>query len=211
MRTAFVKPESMFAIVLCSAVGLFASGCDLCGGLPFLCPAPEGGTGVPGLNTASEIVNNPQVADVIRRLEQALGFSVNLSMDDAVDPPNIEGQYRISGTQLVPGRGTLGSGTFRWSNQTPDNHISTDYRQFASQGEQAAVSVVGEIIRGEGRLFTVYSILDAVQGACRVRAVFIMGGVKRESGDVIGTYCGAILSSNCDSIDTSGLYEFERQ
>lgn len=162
--------------VLVTAVALLG----LCSCSP---PLSGDGTGVPGLDTPSQILSNPFVADV---LAQAEDLGVNLNLSTAVDPPVISGTYDISGEQLIPGMGQLNPGTFIWENQTSDNQIDTRYDQLFQSG----LSSIGEIIRGSGTRFTVHSILSVSQFGCDEEVIFIVDGVQDSSGNVSATYVG---------------------
>jgi hypothetical protein len=92
---------------------------------------------------------------------------------------------------LYPSASTIAPGTWTWSNQTTDNHIATSY----AQSDQSGESPKGEIIRGTGNNFTVYSIFSVNQqtggGAmCTVpEAVAIVDGAKDNNGNVTAVYC----------------------
>jgi len=114
------------------------------------------------------------------------------------NPPYIAGNYEIiDGTQIIPEQGKLDLGTFRWSNQTPDNYIDTDYNQF--NVGQTGSGAKGEIIRGERGvriegeivdIFTVYSALHVNQstpyGNCKTDAISLFNGIKIEEGNERG-------------------------
>jgi hypothetical protein len=169
-------------------------------------------TGVPGLDTPDQILSNSDVRDAIDQVRD-LGYNVQ-PFRDSIDPPNIEGSYSIAGNQLIPFEVPLASGTFRWSNQTHDNNIDTDYDQLIQSG----VSNVGEIIRGSGNEFTVYSIIDiqsdvGLPSLCRNRSVLIMDGAIDSQG-VFGLYFG-IPTRNftpliCNVFPVAGEFDFRR-
>ena len=142
------------------------------------------GTGVSGLNSPSEILSNPYVGFAVREIERR-GHSLELS--SALNPPVISGKYEISGQQLFPQNYSLSPGTLTWRNQTADNHIDTDYNQLVGQ---SGVSSIGEIIRGQGNQFTVYSILNinAQSYGCRETAVLIIDGNQDNSGNIKSKY-----------------------
>ncbi len=171
-------------------------------------------TGVPGLNTVDQIENNPRVAGVISDLER-LGYNFALYSEPAIHPPNIEGTYTLTGEQETPFRGDIIPGTFHWSNQTRDNHITTNYSQFFSGLEQRGVSTAGEIIRGTGNGFTVYSIVDVSQNnGCDFRGVIIMTGEITNARNIAtGLYCSAILEQDaqCGAVSAAGSFVLERE
>jgi len=177
-------------------------------------------TGVTGLNTPSEIINHPDVAETIRQLEQAtasLGTPIEpllFTSSGALDPPHIEGRYNLEGLQLVPFEAKLLPGTWRWSNQTSDNHIDTYYQELLGGSVfQEGVSNVGEIIRGNGSGFTVYSIIEATQGDCSATGVIIVGGTVQDDGSILGTYASTVVESSpqCSGINSAGLLILERE
>ena len=171
------------------------------------------GTGVPGLNDAAEISSNQAVIDIVDRIKVELRKNFFLYPDSAIDPPNVEGRYRIAGERLIPQRIPLLPGDFEWSNQTSDNHIDTDYTQFfGNSGSQTGVSRRGEIIRGTGDSFTVYSILEVQTGPCVATQLLIFTGKTTGSG-VSGQYCAVVIDGSvfCADFATAGTFEFERQ
>ena len=196
--------------------GLFAliSGCPIS-------PEPTerySTTGVHGLNTPNEILNNPDVSDVINQVND-LGYNIRL-MVNSVDPPNIEGTYDISGTQIIPFEAELSQGTLTWYNQTYDNYINTTLEQLFGDVSIEAFSVKGEIIRGQANDFTVYSIFDATwnfgdYGTCKQRSVSIIDGTKDASTrDIAGMYVGIPVENYnpelCTFFSVAGQFYFSR-
>ena len=158
--------------------------------LYYLTGCPNGpGTGVFGLNTPNQILANPFVNGA---LEQARGEGLGFRLYDYndVDPPVLSGRYSISGRQEFPDSGPLYPGTLTWSNQTADNHIDTDYEQLTQTG----TSIEGEIIRGVGNRFTVYSIMRITDGTCTQRTVFIVDGRQGNNGSVSVSYLSTPVS-----------------
>ncbi len=145
------------------------------------------GTGVRDLDTPDQILENPYVRDA---LEQADNSGAVITPEKGIDPPVISGRYSISGEAIVPGYTgwhDLNPGTWRWYNQTADNHIDTHYDQIGLQTGQGG----GEIIRGVANRFTVYSVLfidDESVGGCKERAVVIVDGEQDSDGDVSAVY-----------------------
>lgn len=150
---------------------------------PFL---SNGGTGVRGLDTPDQILSNPYVEDA---LDEASDEGVNITPEKGVDPPVIIGTYNLTGEAHHPIFGwiPLATGTWRWSNQTSNNKIDTDY----DQGFQTGGGAEGEIIRGTGSRFTVYSVLyidDTDNGGCRERAVALIDGEQNNNGNISANY-----------------------
>lgn len=162
--------------------------------LPFLkgCNSVSGGGGVSGgieiIENPEDVLNNSNMQGLIRTVENE-GYSLNLSR--SLNPPYLEGTYNISGSRIYPVTGPLAPGTFRWSNQTSDNKISTDYSQLTGQ---SGISKYGEIIRGEGSAFTIYSRLRYEQNGCGAVNDIIIDGNKYENGDVNSIYLSRIVS-----------------
>ena len=80
----------------------------------------------------------------------------------------------------------MAPGTFIWRNQTSDNKIETQYSQ--SLIGQSGTSILGEIIRGQGNKFTVYSILNIRQGGCDEEGILIIDGIQDSQGNVSALY-----------------------
>ncbi len=173
-------------------VGLGGLGLALVSGCPsFYSTFLTGdGTGVQGLNTPSHILSNPYVVDVINK---ARDEGLRFVLSSEVNPPVISGRYELSGRTLFPNSAPLRSGTFRWSNQTQDNHIDTDYDQLTQTG----TSSEGEIIRGDGNEFTVYSIIMVRGGGCDDTSVLIVDGKQGPTGNVSASY---IITPTADSL-----------
>ena len=117
----------------------------------------------------------------------------------------------MSGTRIFPNSGApLRSGTWVWKNQTRDNHIDTDYSQFFSGGTtQAGTSSLGEIIRGTGNQFTVYSVLKVRDylGDCEETVVAIVDGVQKNNGDVSAVYVGTPTKQSRCLVRSAGTLE----
>lgn len=158
------------------------------------------GTGVKGLNTPSEILSNPYVKDAI---QEARDEGLNVTPETGINPPVISGTYNLNGTAYFPMRGQLASGTWVWSRQTSDNHINTDY----DQGLQIGANVEGEIIRGTGSQFTVYSILEISQSGYRERAAIIVDGRQGDQGNVSAIYIGTGVRENSQIVSSGGTLE----
>lgn len=176
---------SLFVLAICALIGFVGCSGDKEGGFnPFLSGS---GTGVRGLDTPDQILSNPYVADA---LDAASAEGVNITPEQGVNPPVISGAYNFTGEAIVPGWTvwyTLTPGTWRWYNQTADHHIDTEYDQIGMQTGSGG----GEIIRGTGSSFTVYSILeinDVDMGGCEERAVAIVDGVQDGQGNVTADY-----------------------
>lgn len=178
-----VKGKFLLAIFVL-IIGFGCSGSNEDGWSPFL---SSNGTGVRGLDTPDQILKNPYVEDA---LDKAQEEGVNLTPETEINPPVISGNYNLSGEACIPGYedwGQLAPGTWKWSNQTADNKIDTDY----DQGVQTGGGVEGEIIRGAGNKFTVYSILDIDDenyGGCRERAVALIDGQQNAQGNITAVY-----------------------
>jgi len=82
----------------------------------------------------------------------------------------------------------LSSGNWKWFNQTSDNKIDSDYSQLVGQ---SGGGNSGEIIRGRGSRFTVYSVMDISQFGCGERIVFLVDGRQENNGDVSAVYVGS--------------------
>jgi hypothetical protein len=148
---------------------------------PFL---SSDGTGVRGLDTPDQILTNPYVEDA---LDEASGEGVNITPEKGVNPPVISGIYDLAGEACVPGYTgwhQLAPGTWKWYNQTADSKIDTDY----DQGFQTGIGAEGEIIRGTGNRFTVYSILNISDEGCEERAIALIDGEQDGNGDVNAVY-----------------------
>ena len=163
---------------LCSFVSILPS----CPGVGPTGPSGSG-TGVSGLDTPSQILSNPYVRNAV---QTANNFGVYPTLNTEVSPPVISGRYNIEGEQYYPDQGAISFGTFSMFNQTADNHIRTDYQQLTQSG----TSSEGEIIRGVGNEFTVYSILDVTESGCIERVVFILDGYQDSNGDIHASYLG---------------------
>ncbi len=161
------------------------------------------GTGVPDLDTPNDILSNPYVDDLVDAVRDE-GYSLNLSRE--LDPPVISGRYSISGYKISPDSNLLAPGTFRWRNQTSDNHIDTDYEQITGQ---SGISSLGEIIRGEDNEFTVYSILRVNQSGCEEDVIFIVDGRQISNGDVSAVYMGTPSDNPKCFVPTAGVLELE--
>jgi hypothetical protein len=147
-------------------------------------PVSTDGTGVQGLDTPDQILSNPYVRDA---LDAASDEGVNITPEKGVKPPVISGTYDFTGqvhVQGYPGWHTLTPGTWKWSNQTSDNKIDTDY----DQGMQTGGGVKGEIIRGTGNRFTVYSVLDISDEYCDERAIALIDGEQEDNGNIRANY-----------------------
>ena len=143
----------------------------------------DDGTGVPGLDTPSQILSNPYIENLVSEVE---GQGYNLTLNTGINPPIISGEYSLSGFQLYPTPIQLAPGTFIWRNQTSDNKIETQYSQ--SLIGQSGTSILGEIIRGQGNKFTVYSILNIRQGGCDEEGILIIDGIQDSQGNVSALY-----------------------
>jgi FG-GAP repeat/Calx-beta domain len=116
-----------------------------------------GGSGGPSFNDPAHFLVLPGVMEAIEETEDA-GYPLILFEQEDMSFPFIEGDYEYTGTQVLPDYGEISPGTLSWTNQTVNGFIETsfeDYLSFAS-----GVSSIGEIIRGNGNLFTVYSLID---------------------------------------------------
>jgi len=190
-------------ISLASLVSLMSNGC---GGYSededfYDDESDSGGTGVRGLNSPKEILSNPNIMRAISNA-RSYGASFNLYGDSEVNPPRITGNYSISGERYFPaGIVPLSSGTFKIYNQTANNKINTDYDQVMQTG----TSSLGEIIRGNGNSFTIYSILNVQDSIfnCSEKMVFILDGIKSENA-LNGYYVVAPISSSYRCMDLSG-------
>ena len=188
-------------------------------------PTKYSTTGVEGLNTPSDILLNSSVRRNIERFAENFGdLPSPLQADSKINPPYIAGTYDLGGymgqqsIQFLPFFAEIGSGTWKWLNQTPYNTIDTYFKEFLGGNQvQTAVSTKGEIIRGEGDLFTVYSIIDGEISGCKARAVAIMnGGITEDRMAVLGTYHNTImqnlsLNPECTTYDTSGAFVFPKR
>lgn len=197
---AFAGSLKVFVIILalCAALGL--AGCskdeDQKDNLT--------GTGVKGLDTPDQILSNPYVEDI---LDEASEEGVNITPEKGVDPPVISGAYSFTGEACVPGYTgwhQLNPGTWRWYNQTVDNKIDTDY----DQGLQTGGSVDGEIIRGTGNRFTVYSIFNISDEYCSERAIAVIDGEQHDNGNVTANYIITPAKSPKCHAPTVGRLEF---
>ncbi len=194
-----------------------------------------GGSGGSGINPADfaepeGFLGRPEVSGVLSQLRSKIAetgmVDYPLFLSRGRDPPNIAQSYDIAdGLQLIPTQGPLARGSFRWFNQTPQLHISTDYSQFPGEGIlQQGVSSLGEIIRGEkgaysldgvvGDVFTVYSLIRSNTNLgtrnCATTSATIFDGAKfKEEGVDVAfvNYCNAPLSdSGCGAIATAGAF-----
>jgi hypothetical protein len=112
-------------------------------------------TGYSGLQTASEILQNPYVRANIQSLDNALARKypeyadeetrIFLAKDNHLTPPIIEGDYTLMGRQLVPFEATLASGPYSLDNQTSNNFIDVAFDQ--SQIGQTTTGPSSTIIR----------------------------------------------------------------
>jgi len=161
---------------------------------------PTDGTGVKGLNTPSEILSNPYVRDVIN---DAKDEGLNITPETSIHPPVISGTYDLNGIAYLPERSRLAPGTWIWSNQTSKNHINTDY----DEGFQIGSNVEGEIIRGDEREFTVYSILDIFTEGHKDRAAVIVDGRQDNKGNVSAIYIGTPLENEAYIVPSAGSLE----
>ena len=184
-----------------SGLSLFLKGCGGCGSDFITTPLSRDGTGVPGLVIPSQILSNPYVNDVVDRVERQ-GYDMRLSR--SINPPVISGKYDIGGFNLFPDGMPLASGTFIWRNQTSDNHIDTEYSQIIGQ---SGIGTLGEIIRGSGNKFTVYSVLNINYAGCNERSVFIFDGEQLSNGDVSGVYCGTPVTNPICLTPSGGLLD----
>jgi hypothetical protein len=176
----------MKSVLLLPAVLMLASCGSTVAGLS------EDGTGVPGLDTPEQILSNPYVDDAI---DAARDEGVVVTPEAGVNPPVITGSYQMSGEVMylgLSGWRPLSPGTWRWSNQTSANHVDTDFEQAGLLTQTGSGG--GEIIRGEGSRFTVYSVLDVsttVFGeTCQERVVVLVDGTQLSNGDVTAVYIG---------------------
>jgi hypothetical protein len=145
------------------------------------------GTGVAGLDTPSQILSNENVQRAVSAAEEV---GVNLTPEKGLDPPNIEGTYSLNGMVMVPDYSEewyeLAPATWMWKNQDANLHVDTEYDEGFQTGAGG-----GEIIRGEGSSFTVYSVLDIDDeeyGGCKERAILILDGRQLSNGDVEAVY-----------------------
>ena len=155
------------------------------------------GTGVEGLDTPDEILSNPYVEDII---DEAEDEGLDITPEQGIDPPVISGTYDLNGTAYIPYHGPLAPGTWEWSNQTSDNHINTDY----DQGFQTGSNVEGEIIRGTGNKFTVYSILNISQGGNEERGIIIVDGMQDNQGNVTAIYLASPVDDESPFTPSAG-------
>lgn len=171
---------------------------------PFL---SHNGTGVRGLDTPDQILKNPYVEDALNEAEDK---GVNISPEKDIHPPVISGTYGMSGEAYNSASGwyQLNPGTWKWFNQTANNYIDTDY----DQGFQTGGGVEGEIIRGKGNRFTVYSILDVddeAHGGCKERAVAIIDGTQKYNGDIEAVYMITPAQEGGCHVTTFGYLELD--
>ena len=162
-------------------------------------PLTEDGTGVRELDTPSQILSNPYVANLVSNVRDE-GYSP--SFHTAIDPPVISGRYDLGGRRFYPISIQLSPGTFIWRNQTADNHIDTEYDQLFQTG----VSSLGEIIRGRGNSFTVYSILRVRDPLfdCDEETVMIVDGEQGSSGNVSAIYLITPVDDSQCYVPTAG-------
>ena len=163
-------------------------------------PLDATGTGVRGLNTPSEILSNPYVKDAIKTAEDK---GLKVTPEEGVHPPVISGTYDLSGMAYFPLHGRLASGKWVWSKQTSDNHINTDY----NQGLQIGANVEGEIIRGTGDQFTVYSILNVSQSGYSEKGAILVDGRQDNNGNVSAVYVTSGIKENSHIIPSGGKLE----
>ncbi|MEZ5359661.1 MAG: hypothetical protein R3F48_12650 [Candidatus Zixiibacteriota bacterium] len=193
--------EIVCALILCIIQASCSNNSEE-GWNPFL---SSSGTGVRGLDTPDQILSNPYVEE---GLEDAEEKGVVITPEKASSPPVISGTYDFSGQNYVPiyGWGQLAPGTWQWKNQTADNHIDTEYDQIGVQTGSGG----GEIIRGEGSEFTVYSVLeidDVSIGGCEDRAVALIDGTQKNNGDISAVYIVVPVNSNSCHSTTFGRIE----
>jgi len=169
----------------------------------------ESTTGVPGLNTPDEILDNSNLQQAISRME-SFGFDFNLYRT-SLNPPKIEGYYHIQeGYRYFPGETPLSKGSWKWYDQR-HNKIKTDYSQFSEGESQTGVSSYGEIIRGRGSYFTIYSVLrikDTSIG-CSDRALLVVDGTKNNKTVHI-VYAGAPVYENSCLLQSGGWITLNR-
>ncbi len=173
-------------------------------------------TGYSGLQTASEILQNPYVRANIQSLDNALARKypeyadeetrIFLAKDNHLTPPIIEGDYTLMGRQLVPFEATLASGPYSLDNQTSNNFIDVAFDQ--SQIGQTTTGPSSTIIRGEGNGFTIYSVASVSQAPCSATVVQIWSGAKHPDGRITGTYSTTVtsVSGPCESMDSAGEF-----
>jgi len=176
---------SLLVLASCALLGFVGCSGDKEGGWnPVL---SKYGTGVEGLEQPDEILTNPYVKDA---LDAASDEGVNITPEKEFNPPVITGTYNLTGEACVPGYYDwypLAPGTWRWYNQTAYHQIDTEYEQVGVQKGSGG----GEIIRGTGNKFTVYSVLeidDVDIGGCKERAIAIVDGEQHSNGDVSAVY-----------------------
>ncbi|MCK5125538.1 MAG: hypothetical protein KAR42_04720 [candidate division Zixibacteria bacterium] len=162
------------------------------------------GTGVRGLDTPDQILSNPYVKDA---LDEASDKGVNISPEKGVNPPVISGTYDLAGEACVPGHHGWYplSGIWKWSNQTSDNHIDTYYEVGAQEG----FGTEGEIIRGTGNRFTVYSVLDISDSFCSERGIMLFDGTQDNNGNVSGVYIITPVQDPVCHTTTIGRLQFK--
>src|SRR3990167_5127937 len=153
---------------------LLLDGCGIGGNSSIVQPLKEPG----------QVLSNPYLGD-LRNIARGEGHQVSLSTE--FNPPVISGKYSIGGRIYYPNQGELSSGTFTWRNQTSDNHIETEYNQILGQ---SGISSYGEIIRGQGRIFTVYSRLRITEQPCDEIVDMVIDGSQDGSGNVSAVYFG---------------------
>lgn len=168
---------------------------------PFL---SSSGTGVRGLDTPDQILSNPYVEDA---LNDAATAGATITPERDISPPVITGTYDLSGEACYPGSSwhQLASGEWKWKNQTADNHIDTEYDQFGIQSGSGG----GEIIRGEGANFTVYSVMNISQSGCSEQAISIVDGRQLNNGDVAYNYIVTPTQANSCYRTTIGRVNLE--
>ena len=205
------------------------TGLLLVGSLPLLKGClPNVSNGVIGQpHTIDDIINNP---DVVRYMENLVSEGINFPIHNGDNPPNLVGEYEAGGIPLkyvsigMP-VGILGTGTFNFLNQTVTNDIALDFSQQSAPFTQSAKSLSGKI-SGERNLFTVYSTLNfhsklSLSGEfssfgmeCETKAILIISGEKKESGDLEGFYLGVPIekSTNYECLYDSmyGLCKFKK-
>jgi len=164
--------------------------------------------------TPQSVLHHPKVLEAFRDFFGQIDF-VPYELGNA--PPNVVGSYSTRGSQVYPFFQELPPGTLQWNNQTSDNRIQTAISGGLAGIPGATFSSIateGEIIRGDGNAFTVYTIQNVTiqypGGSCTIRNSLILTGVRVASGHIAGTYAQVPLSSSsaaCVPFATSGVFQ----
>lgn len=166
-------------------------------------------------DSPEEIVGNDAVQDVVAVLRD-IGIQLSLSME--LDPPRIEGVYRSTGENIVPGFVQHGDSILTFRNQTGTNDIEVTEESIGLETDIENSTTRASFIRGSGNTFTVYAATTTRANAgplgptCELLAVSILDGVVNPDTGAIDMISISVTAENftpdvCATVPTANRSE----